>query len=108
MQTEGMALLAYSPLLKGIYGDRKKHKQYYNWHLFNNELNLKKLELVEKISKELGISGNQLVLAWLMKHDPQIIPIIGFSRKEQYFENIEAADIRLSDTHMAMLNVMDN
>jgi len=108
MQSEGMAFLAYSPLLKGIYGDSKKREQYYNWHLFNNELNLKKLELVEKISKELGITGNQLVLAWLLKHDPQIIPIIGFSRKEQYLENIEAADIKLSDTHMAMLNVMDN
>ena len=107
MKQEDMAFMAYSPLLKGIYGDRKKREQYYNWHLFNNEPNLKKLELVEKISNELGITGNQLVLAWLLRHDPQIIPLIGFSRKEQYMENIKAADIRLSDTHFEMLNALD-
>ncbi len=107
MNQEDMAFMAYSPLLKGIYGDRKKREQYYNWHLFNNELNIKKLELVEKISNEIGITGNQLVLAWLLRHDPQIITLIGFSRKEHYMENIKAADIKLSDTHMAMLNALD-
>lgn len=107
MKQEDMAFLAYSPLLKGIFGDRKKREQYYNWHLFNNELNFKKLDLVEKISNELGITGNQLVLAWLLRHDPQIIPLIGFSRKEQYMENIKAADIRLSDTHLTMMNSLE-
>lgn len=103
---EGMAFLAYSPLLKGIYAGRHKREQYYNWHLFDNGKNRSKLDLVEKISGELGISGNQLVLAWLLRHDPKIIPILGFSRKEQYLEDIAAAEIRLSDEHMAALNAL--
>lgn len=103
-QKSGIGFLAYSPLLKGIYAGAHKREQYYNWHLFNNERNLRKLELVDTLSRELTITGNQLVLAWLLRHDPQIIPILGFSRKEQYFEDIAAADIALSDEHLAMLS----
>ncbi len=105
-QESGMAFLAYSPLLKGIYGDKVKRANYYNLHLYENDKNLKKLELVEKISEELGITGNQLVLAWLLRHEPQIIPILGFSKKEQYLEDIAAADIELPCEYMAKLDSM--
>jgi aryl-alcohol dehydrogenase-like predicted oxidoreductase len=103
-EESGMAFLAYSPLLKGIYGDKVKRANYYNWHLFDSKKNLKKLELVEKISKELGITGNQLVLAWMLRRRPQIIPLLGFSKKEQYLENVAAANIRLYRENMAMLD----
>lgn len=107
LKKNGMAFLAYSPLLKGIYGDKSKREQYYNWHLFNSEKNIKKLELVDKLSAELGVSGNQLVLAWMLRQEPQIIPILGFSKKEQYLEDIAALDVKLSDWHMALLNAME-
>ncbi len=106
-EESGMAFLAYSPLLKGIYGDRTKREQYYNWHLFDSEKSRKKLDLVEAISSRLGISGNQLVLAWMLRQEPRIIPILGFSRKEQYYENITTADIALSDGDIAELNAME-
>ena len=107
METQGMAFLAYSPLLKGIYGDKSKRDTYYNKHLYDNEKCREKLALVDKLSQQLGITGNQLVLAWLLRHDPQIIPIIGFSRKEQYLENMAALKVNLPDECMAMLNTLD-
>ncbi len=107
MGSQGMSFLAYSPLLKGIYGDKDKRQTYYNKHLYDNEKCREKLALVDKLSQELGITGNQLVLAWLLRHDPQIIPIIGFSRKEQYLENMQALQVDLSDETMAMLNALD-
>ena len=94
---EGMSFCAYSPVLKGIYTNREKRNQYYNWHLFNSEQNLKKLDLVEKLSKDLNITGNQLVLAWMLKKNPQIIPIIGFSKIEQYMDNSKAYEINLPE-----------
>lgn len=63
--------------------------------------------MVEKIPGELGITGNQLVLAWMLRREPQIIPILGFSKKEQYLEDIAATDIRLSDEHLAELDRLD-
>lgn len=106
VKDSGMAFLAYSPLLKGIYGDKQKREQYYNWHLFKSESNIKKLELIENISAELGITGNQLVLAWMLRVEPKIIPILGFSKKQQYLEDIAALDVQLSDWHLALLNAM--
>ncbi len=100
----GMAFLAYSPLLKGIYGDKAKRANYYNRHLYDSGINHKKLELVDRLSAELGLTGNQLVLAWMLRQSPQIIPILGFSKKEQYLEDVAAADIQLSCEHMAMLD----
>ena len=107
MKEQDMAFLAYSPQLKGIYGDKQKRETYYNRHLYDNEKNREKLALVDKLAQGLGITGNQLVLAWLLRHDPAIIPIIGFSRKDQYLESMKALNVNLSDKHMAMLNAID-
>jgi aryl-alcohol dehydrogenase-like predicted oxidoreductase len=103
----GMAFLAYSPLLKGIYGDKDRRYQYYNWHVFDSDKNREKLDAVEAISSELGITGNQLVLAWMLRKEPHIIPILGFSKTEQYLENIAAADILLPDEYKARLDAIE-
>ncbi len=107
MKTQGMTFLAYSPLLKGLYGDSEKRKTYYNRHLYDSDQNRKKLALVDRLSLELGITGNQLALAWLLRHDPQIIPLIGFSRMEQYLENMDALKVELTDDVIGMLNALD-
>jgi aryl-alcohol dehydrogenase-like predicted oxidoreductase len=82
-----LMLLACSPILKGIYNDPKKRIAYYNWHLFDNDDARARLEALSELAKELGVTNNNLVLAWLM-HQPRVIPIIGFSNKEQYLENM--------------------
>ena len=102
-QSLGIAFCAYSPLLKGIYGSREKRDQYYNWNLFKTEEAIRKLDLIEKLSKQLNITGNQLVLAWMLKHQPAIIPMIGFSKPNQYYENIKAYQIDLPEEIMAEL-----
>lgn len=101
---EKMAFCAYSPLLKGIYGSRSKRLKYYNWNLFNSEQNIKKLDLVEKIAGQLNITGNQLVLAWLLHNKQSIFPLMGFSRIEQYFENIKVHDMEIPKDIMDSLN----
>lgn len=106
-EQSGMAFLAYSPLLKGIYGDKERRASYYNRHLYEDTKNKKKLELVDRLSAELGITGNQLVLAWMLCGDPQVIPLLGFSKTAQYYENIAALGITLSEEHMAKLNALE-
>lgn len=102
--SEGMAFCAYSPLLKGIYTNREKRNQYYNWHLYNSEEARRRLDLIENISQKLNITGNQLVLAWMLRHNPQIIPVLGFSKMEQYFENIQACNINIPEEYLTLLN----
>ncbi len=101
---EGITLLPYSPLLKGIYDDQRKREAYYNWHLFNNDDAAVRLAVLSKIAKEMNISNSQLVLAWLLHHQPRTIPILGFSKLDQLDHNLEALNISLDEEHMHTLN----
>ena len=99
-----MTLVAYSPLLKGIYTSEEKRKNYYGWDFFDNGESIERVKVIEKMSNEMGISGNQLVLAWILHQKPEIVPILGFSSIEQYKENVDALDIKLTDEQMEILN----
>ncbi len=98
-----LTLLAYSPLLKGIYDSEEKRKRYYNWGLFDSPESARKLGIVDRLSRALGVTGNQLVLAWLLRREPKIIPILGFSNEEQYRENIASLDIKLTDEQYSIM-----
>lgn len=104
VSAEGMAFCAYSPLLKGIYSNRDKRNHYYNWPLFNSDESCRKLDLVEEVSHKLNITGNQLVLAWMLYKDPKIIPILGFSKMEQYLENVKACEIDIPDEFLKLMD----
>ncbi len=101
---EDVSLVAYSPLLKGIYDDKAKREAYYNWYLFNTEDSRIRLETILKMAAELGTSGSQLVLAWLLHLKPVVFPLVGVSRFEQLEHNLGAIDINLSDEQMTILN----
>ena len=72
--------------------------------MFNSQQSLEKLALVEKLSSELNITGNQLVLCWMLKQCPAIVPLLGFSKAEQYFENIQAVNIELPQDILFAMN----
>lgn len=99
-----MMMVAYSPLLKGVYESEEKCKSYYGWDSFDNGANRERIQLILNMAKELGISGNQLVLAWILHQDPKIIPIIGFSKVSQYEHNIAALNIKLTPEQLTILN----
>lgn len=99
-----LTLIAYSPLLKGIYDSEEKRRNYYNWSFFNTPENQKRLEVLTQIAGELGVTNNQLVLAWMLQNETKVIPILGFSNKEQYDQNMKAVDIQLTDIHLNRLN----
>lgn len=99
---EGITLLPYSPLLKGIYDDEKKREAYYNWHFFNNDDARTRLKALTGMAKELNISNSQLVIAWLL-HQPRTIPILGFSNLDQLDHNLKALDVHLREEQMEIL-----
>ncbi len=96
----GVGLLAYSPLLKGIYDDAAKRARYYNWSHFNTAENHARLEVLTRMAGALGVSNSQLVLAWLLHHTPTVIPLIAASSLAQFEHNLGALQIRLSPEQM--------
>lgn len=103
-ENPGMTLLAYSPLLKGIYADPERRKAYYNWALYDTPDSAARLARIDSLAKSLGLDGNLLVLAWMLHLRPTVIPILGFSRFAQYEDNVRALDVRLDAAEMDFLN----
>jgi pyridoxine 4-dehydrogenase len=59
--------------------------------------NRKALDVLEKVSKEVGASALQTALAWLLKRSKIILPIPGTSSAAHVEENIAAAGLQLPD-----------
>jgi aryl-alcohol dehydrogenase-like predicted oxidoreductase len=95
-QAHGLTVVAYSVLLNGAY---TRPDRPVPWSYRGPDSDAR-LACLRQIATELGITANQLVLAWLRSTSRcTVVPIIGGSRLEQVQENVRAAAVRLSRDH---------
>ncbi len=99
-QTQGMTMLAYSPLLSGAYcrEDRPFGEQYAGADTDN------RVAALQQVAEEIGATVNQVVLAWMLHSDPLVIPLIAASTKAHLQENLGAVTVTLTAEQMATLN----
>jgi aryl-alcohol dehydrogenase-like predicted oxidoreductase len=89
-----LTLTAYSALQEGAFvrDDRPLAPQYRSPE---NEQRVKNLR---RVAEAAGFTPNQLALAWLLRGDPQVIPVLGVSSVAQLEEALGAyavgADVR--------------
>jgi aryl-alcohol dehydrogenase-like predicted oxidoreductase len=90
---QDLSLLAYSPLLKGVYArpDQALPAAY------DHPTNQARLAVLSEVAAELGATPNQVVLAWLMGGRPPVVPIVGASTVAQLDELLGAVDLHLDD-----------
>jgi len=98
-EADNLTLLAYSPLLGGLYprGDRPSGEYA---HAANEE----RLAVLGAVARERNATTSQVVLAWLLASRPSVIPIIGASSVAQLDELLGALDVTLDDETMARLD----
>ncbi|MEU6121556.1 aldo/keto reductase [Streptomyces sp. NPDC047123] len=92
VRAEGdLRLWAYSPLLSGAYtrDDVELPAAY------DHPGTPPRLAALREVAGELGVTVNQVVLAWLLDDDPRILPIVGVSRLSQVEEAMGALDVVL-------------
>ncbi len=99
-RNRGLQLLAYSPLLGGIYNQPGSSLP----PRYQSPENQNRLTVLRTVAAELGATPNQVVLAWLMQSEPRVIPIIGVSRREQLAENMGALRLTLSEDQVSRLS----
>ncbi|CAI6073740.1 unnamed protein product [Clonostachys chloroleuca] len=102
----GVAIIAYSPLCRGLStGNYTKHDQFSAGDVRNtlprfSEENLpKNLELISKLSEvaqRRSCSLVQLSLAWLLAQGEDIIPIPGTKKIKYLDDNFEAFKVQLT------------
>ena len=92
--------IAYSPLLKGYYGNRTKVlDEKYVWQDSDN-----RLKVLDEVAKEIGATASQVVYAWLLSHRPKVLPIVATSKKEQLDETIASLKLNLTPEQIKRLN----
>lgn len=113
----GAAFMAYAPLGRGLLtgrfrregdlpdGDRRLKMPRFQ--AGNIERNSAILSEVEAIGRETGATLPQIAIAWVMAQGPRngvdIYPIPGAKSRRHLEENLEAADITLSDEDLARI-----
>jgi pyridoxine 4-dehydrogenase len=58
---------------------------------------------LDELAREHKAKPSQVALAWLLQHSPVMLPIPGTSSLEHFRENLEAAELELSDSSMEAL-----
>lgn len=101
LEAKNIPLVAYSCLAKGGYEDPERLPA----ELVAGE----RLELLQTMSKDKGISASALVVAWMVNLHrcegfPRVIPLFGSSRVEHFVSNLAGADLQLTDLELEQLN----
>lgn len=109
----GITLVPYSPLARGLFSNineaqnftdedfRKSLPRYQEKYLENNR-NL--AQEINDFAASKGVKGTQLALAWVLNQGNDIIPIPGTKRIQYLEENIEAAQIELSESDLKTID----
>jgi aryl-alcohol dehydrogenase-like predicted oxidoreductase len=94
------ALVVYTPLLYGFYArdDRPLSEPY------DHPGTAPRLAALDTVARQTGATRNQVVLSWLIDHDPPMIPLVGVSKVAHVDEAVEATDLKLSAEQRQLLD----
>jgi aryl-alcohol dehydrogenase-like predicted oxidoreductase len=102
---DDLTLVAYSPILKGIYDDPAKRAAHAVMQSYTGPDAEARLGVAADLAAEVGATPNQLVLAWLMQQDsPRTVALIGPRTVPQFEAALPALDVKLADDQVARLD----
>jgi aryl-alcohol dehydrogenase-like predicted oxidoreductase len=93
-------LVGYSPLVQGAYtrSDRPWPAEY------DTDANTRRLAALDAVVAETGHDRNTVVLAWMLRGEPAVIPVIAASQREQLDQNLAAANVGLDPDQLQQLD----
>lgn len=97
---QNMPLVAYSCLLKGGYESPERMPA--------ENITGERLEALRKMAAEKGVSATALAVAWMTNLDrvegfPTVIPLFASSKVAHFTENLDGAEINLTDDELEIL-----
>lgn len=102
---DDLTLVAYSPILMGIYDDPVRREDHFKFADYRGPDAEARLAVLGELAGELGVTSNQLVLAWLMhQRAPRVIPIMGPRTQAHVEAAMPALEIVLTDDQLARLD----
>ena len=95
-----VTILAYSPLLGGSYTREDKPKDVRYAGADTDA----RLAALRAVADEADATVSQVILAWMMRSDPPVIPVFSASKPEQMTENLAAAELALRPEQIQRLD----
>lgn len=100
-----VSLVAYSPILNGIYDDAAKRASDPKMPDYAGPDADARLATLAEVAAELNVTPNQLVLAWhLHQASPTVIPLTGPRTLDQFDTAMGALNVKLSDEQLSRLD----
>ncbi|MFG3258589.1 aldo/keto reductase [Streptomyces sp. NPDC048172] len=97
---DDLRLWCYSPLLSGGY----TRPDVPLPAAYDHPGTPARLAALREVAEETGATPNQVVLAWLLDHDPPLLPVVGVSSVAQIEEAMAALPLRLDDEQRRRLD----
>ncbi|GAA1367564.1 hypothetical protein GCM10009661_22080 [Catellatospora chokoriensis] len=96
--------VAYSPIRKGVRDSAAKRAGHWAMENYEGPDAQARLAAVAQVAAEIGVTADQVVLAWLLRQSPTMIPLVGPRTLEQYETAHAALDAVLSGEQMVRLD----
>jgi aryl-alcohol dehydrogenase-like predicted oxidoreductase len=102
----GVSVTAYGVLSRGLLSGRIKdattlpkgdiRHHFPRFAKDNLAANLRLIEALEALARDLGATPTQLAFAWVLSRGEDIVPLVGARRRDQLTEALGALDLKLS------------
>jgi len=116
LREAGIGFVPYSPLGRGFLTGAFRSTEHLEEDDFrrtnprfmgdNLNANLRLVEAVEAVARDVGATPAQVALAWILAQGEGIAPIPGTKRVERLEENLAADDLELTADQLAALNAI--
>jgi 1-deoxyxylulose-5-phosphate synthase len=113
-QAEGIAVIPWSPLARGLLAGSRKTpddrtattraaSDEYGWKLYDHPADLDVMRGCQAVAERLGVEPAKVALAWLLSKPAVTAPIIGATKVEHLDAALAALDLKLSDEDIRQL-----
>jgi aryl-alcohol dehydrogenase (NADP+) len=108
-RAEGVGLVPWSPLARGVLAGSRKAKTLrvqeddYTKKLYTQEADDRVVDAVAQVAKNRGVPAAQVALAWLL-HKPEVTaPIVGASKPHHLQDAVAAVGVKLTQQEISQL-----
>jgi aryl-alcohol dehydrogenase-like predicted oxidoreductase len=113
-QAEGIGLIPWSPLARGLLAGTRKTpddktptaratSDDFAWKLYDHPADIEVMRACQTVAERLGIQPAQVAIAWLLTKPAMTAPIIGATKIEHLEAAIAAVDLKLGDEEIRQL-----
>ncbi len=113
-RAQNMPVFAYSSLGRGFFSGRVSRANFEMTKAqldgacvkaYCHEVNFRRLDRVEQLAKERGLTVPQIAMAWILKQPLHVFAIVGAATREEFRAHVDVLQASLSNEESAWLNL---